>query len=71
MPRHPAWFHNLTANPDIVFGGIPMRAHVVEDEAERERLWALADRVLPAYAAYRERAAAAGRTIPLVQLTRA
>ena len=23
--RHPAWFHNLLAHPDVVFGGIPMR----------------------------------------------
>ena len=41
----------------------------VEDPTERERLWHLADQVFPAYAAYRRRAAAAGRQIPLVQLT--
>ena len=68
MPQHPAWFHNLRANPDVTFGGQPFRAEVVEDEAERARLWALADRVLPAYATYRERAARAGRTIPIVRL---
>lgn len=67
-PEHPAWFHNLRANPDVVFGGRPMRAVVVEDTAERARLWALADRVFPAFAIYRVRADAAGRTIPLVQL---
>jgi len=69
MDRHPAWFHNLVANPDIAFGGIPMRATVVEDEAERERIWVLADRVFPLYATYRREAAAANRTIPIVQLT--
>jgi deazaflavin-dependent oxidoreductase (nitroreductase family) len=68
MPKHPAWFHNLRAHPDVRFGGQPFRAEVVEEESERERLWQLADRVLPAYARYRERAAAAGRTIPIVQL---
>ncbi len=68
MPEHPAWFHNLRAHPDVTFGGRPFRAEVVEEESERDRLWRLADRVLPAYAAYRERAAQAGRTIPLVQL---
>ena len=68
-PHHPAWFHNLRANPDVLFGGIPMRAAVVEDEAERTRLWGLADQVFAGYATYRQEAAEAGRTIPIVQLT--
>jgi deazaflavin-dependent oxidoreductase (nitroreductase family) len=67
--KHPAWFHNLQANPDVAFGGIPMRAAVVGDEAERNRLWTLADRVFAPYAAYRREAARANRTIPIVQLT--
>ena len=69
LPEHPAWFHNLRADPDVALGGKPFRAHVVDDQAERERLWHLADKVFPAYAAYRERAADAGRKIPIVQLT--
>jgi len=68
-PEHPAWFHNVRASPDVLLGGVPFRAQVVEDEAERARLWALADRVFPPYAAYRERAGRAGRTIPIVRLT--
>lgn len=67
--RNPAWYHNLRANPDVIFGGIPMRAKVVNDEADRERLWVLADRVFPAYANYRRDAAKAHRTIPIVQLS--
>jgi deazaflavin-dependent oxidoreductase (nitroreductase family) len=67
--RHPAWFHNLRAHPDVTFGGIPMRATVVRDEGERERLWRLADRVFAPYATYRRDAAKAGRTIPIIQLT--
>jgi deazaflavin-dependent oxidoreductase (nitroreductase family) len=67
--RHPAWFHNLRAHPDVTFGGIPMRASVVSDEAERHRLWTLADRVFAPYATYRRDAAKANRTIPIVQLT--
>lgn len=68
--EHPAWFHNVKAHADEVrLGGVPFHAHVVEDETERARLWALADRVFPPYAAYRERAARTGRTIPLVQLS--
>ena len=69
LPEHPAWLHNLRADPDVVLGGQPFRAQVVEDEAERQRLWALADRVFPSYATYRARAAKANRTIPVVQLT--
>lgn len=67
--KDPAWFHNLRADPDVIFGGIPMRATAIEDEAERRRLWALADRVFAPYAAYRREAAKANRTIPIVQLT--
>ncbi len=68
LPSHPAWFHNLQAHPDVAFGGIPMRATVVVDEAERRRLWSLADRVFAPYAAYRREAAKADREIPIVQL---
>jgi deazaflavin-dependent oxidoreductase (nitroreductase family) len=68
-PHHPSWFHNLEADPDVSFGGIPMRATVVADEAERRRIWALADRVFAPYEAYRREAAKAERTIPIVQLT--
>jgi deazaflavin-dependent oxidoreductase (nitroreductase family) len=67
--RHPAWFHNLRAHPDVTFGGLPMRATVVEDEAARRRLWTLADRVFAPYATYRRDAAKANRTIPIVQLS--
>jgi deazaflavin-dependent oxidoreductase (nitroreductase family) len=67
--RHPAWFHNLRAHPDVTFGGIPMRATVIGDEAERRRLWTLADRVFAPYATYRREAARADRTIPIVQLS--
>ncbi len=66
--ENPAWFHNLRANPDVTFGGIPMTATVVDDEAERRRIWALADNVFPPYAAYRREAGEAGRSIPIVQL---
>jgi hypothetical protein len=46
-----------------------MRATVVTDEAERQRIWALADRAFPPYAKFRRQAAQANRTIPIVQLT--
>jgi deazaflavin-dependent oxidoreductase (nitroreductase family) len=66
MAEHPAWFHNARANPDVVFGGQPFRATVVAGD---ERLWRLADTVFPPYAVYRERAARADRTIPMLRLT--
>jgi hypothetical protein len=69
MASHPAWYHNAVADPDVSLGGRPFRAEVVTDEAERERLWELADRVFPPYASYRRRAAAAGRTIPILRLS--
>lgn len=67
---HPSWYHNLRAHPDVSFGGIPMRATVVDNDAERARLWILADRVFPAFANYRRDAAKLNRTIPIVQLAR-
>lgn len=67
-PRHPAWYHNLRANPDVTLGDLPMRATTVVDTGECQRLWELADRVFPAFARYRHDAARTHRTIPLVQL---
>lgn len=68
LPEHPAWFHNAVAHPQVQLNGLPFRAEVVDDEAERARLWHLADRIFPPYADYRARAAEAGRTIPLLHL---
>ena len=64
-PENPSWFYNARANPDVLFAGRPFRAEVIHDETERERLWALADRVLPAFARYRQTAT---RSIPILQL---
>jgi deazaflavin-dependent oxidoreductase (nitroreductase family) len=65
---HPAWYYNIRSHPDVIYGGLPFRAEVVEDESERQRLWQLADRVFPQFADYREAAGRAGRVIPIVQL---
>jgi deazaflavin-dependent oxidoreductase (nitroreductase family) len=67
--KDPAWSHNLRAHPDCRLGDEPFTAAVVEDEAARDRLWGLADRVYPGYADYRARAGRVGRTIPLFRLT--
>ena len=69
LPENPSWFYNARANPDVTLAGRPFRAEVIEDEAERARLWELSYRVLPAFARYQETAGRAGRTIPILQLT--
>jgi deazaflavin-dependent oxidoreductase (nitroreductase family) len=68
-PENPAWYYNLRRHPDVKFGGMPFRAEIVTDEAERRRLWELADRVFPPFADYRRWTAETGRVIPIVQLT--
>lgn len=67
-PENPAWYYNLRQDPDVVYAGLPFRAEIVQDEAERQRLWDLADRVFPPFAVYREWAGKTGRVIPIVQL---
>jgi deazaflavin-dependent oxidoreductase (nitroreductase family) len=67
--KHPAWFHNVKANPDVAVTlrgrRMPMRAAIAEGE-ERERLWAMACDNYSGYARYQTRAGA--RTIPVVAL---
>jgi F420H(2)-dependent quinone reductase len=68
-PKHPAWYHNLMANPDTtVQVGTERRAvHArVADAEERERLWPRAVKSYHGYADYQERSK--GREIPLVIL---
>jgi deazaflavin-dependent oxidoreductase (nitroreductase family) len=66
---HPAWFHNVRANPDVevTFDGRrrPMRARIAEGE-ERARLWAMAVDNYSGYATYARRAG--GRVIPVIAL---
>lgn len=71
--KHPAWYHNIRAHPRVQIskagGGEWRTASIVEDPAEQQRLWAMADTVFPLYANYRERAAAVNRTIPLIRIS--
>lgn len=67
-PEHPSWFYNARANPEVRLNGQPLKAEIVEEEAERARLWELADRVFPPFAGYRKSASRSGRTIPILQL---
>jgi F420H(2)-dependent quinone reductase len=68
LPDDPFWYQNALADTAVLFESRPFRAEPVEDEAEKKRLWALADRFYPPGVTYRRRAAQAGRTIPILQL---
>jgi F420H(2)-dependent quinone reductase len=67
-PRHPAWFHNLRANPDTTVqvgsGRRAVRARVATAE-ERARLW---PKVVGMYRGYRHYQRRTEREIPLVIL---
>lgn len=69
LPDNPHWYDNAIADPDVLFESQPYRAEPVEDQASRKQLWAHADRIHPASAIYRQRAAESGRTIPILRLT--
>ena len=68
-PKHPGWFHNLMAAPDVEIQvgreRIPVRARVAEDE-EHTKLWSRANGVNKGqYDAYQART---DRDIPVVVL---
>ena len=67
--KHPAWYHNLKAHPDVeveLRGGTrKVHARTAEGE-ERERIWKKAASVWPDYEAYARRAP--HRQIPVVVL---
>jgi len=69
QPTHPAWFHNLKANPDttIQIGSEirEVRARVATDE-ERDRLWPKFLAFYPGYEFFRRNTK--GREIPIVIL---
>jgi deazaflavin-dependent oxidoreductase (nitroreductase family) len=67
-PRHPAWYHNLRANPQVTVetGLMTYQAKAtVLDGEERDRLFARAAETDPGWAAYEDRS---GRTLPVVAL---
>jgi F420H(2)-dependent quinone reductase len=69
-PRHPAWFHNLMANPDteIQVGTERRKVHArTATPEERARLWPIAVDTYGGYAGYQKRT---DRVIPLVILER-
>jgi deazaflavin-dependent oxidoreductase (nitroreductase family) len=67
--KHPAWYHNVKAGPDVevtIDGDRrPMRAEIATG-AERGRLWAMACDNYTGFETYQQRAG--DRTIPVVAL---
>ncbi len=67
-PQHPAWYHNLLANPatTVQIGAERRQVHArVATPEERPRLWPMAVATYAGYAGYQERT---DREIPLVVL---
>jgi deazaflavin-dependent oxidoreductase (nitroreductase family) len=69
-PKHPAWYHNLVAHPDVTVEvgseTLPVRAAVLSGE-ERDRLYARQAGLRPAFAEYQAKTT---RRIPVVALER-
>jgi deazaflavin-dependent oxidoreductase (nitroreductase family) len=65
-PKHPLWYLNLTANPEVT---LQVQDRIVQGCArtatpeEKQRLWPVMAKIFPQYDAYQ---AKAGREIPLV-----
>ena len=69
-PKHPAWVHNMRANPRVKVLAPERTGQYVAREAEgeeRERLWELMNEVWPYYDEYATRTE---REIPVVVLER-
>ena len=69
-PHHPAWYHNLLANPEatVIFQGREGKFIALEATGEeRERLWKKAVDYYAGYVDYSKRTG--GRRIPIIVLT--
>jgi len=70
-PKHPQWYHNLKAGPDVVLiqdGPEPFEVEVRElDGEERAQWWERAVAAFPPYAEYQQRTQ---RRIPVFLATR-
>lgn len=67
-PKHPAWYHNLVAHPDVEIevGTRKLRATArVLEGAQREPIWEKQKVAMPGFAEYESKT---DRTIPVVVL---
>jgi deazaflavin-dependent oxidoreductase (nitroreductase family) len=70
-PRHPQWYFNLVAHPEVELQDGPEKHDFLAHEAtgaEREEWWARAVEAFPPYAEYQEKTS---RLIPVFVLERA
>lgn len=70
-PTNPAWFHNLSAHPEVTIedpdeGDVRVRAEVLEG-AERDDAWRLFEQMSDGFADYQRKTE---RIIPVVRLRR-
>jgi deazaflavin-dependent oxidoreductase (nitroreductase family) len=70
--KDPAWVHNVEVDPnvdiEVANDRFDATATIVDDDAERDRLWDDHVRALPWFADY---PAQTGRVIPMIRLRRA
>jgi deazaflavin-dependent oxidoreductase (nitroreductase family) len=74
-PKHPAWFGNIKANPEVEVEvanangteTFKARAHVVDNRAERDRLYEEMSKIWPSFKDYETKTE---RVIPVVILER-
>lgn len=70
--RHPAWYYNLTANPEAELTRHGETKPYIAEEvtgAEREAYWQQAIQLYAGYNNYKERTKESGRSIPIMRLT--
>lgn len=70
-PRHPDWYHNMVANPEVrvEFGADSYTARVIDTaDAERDRLFEQHAEAMPFFRQYQE--SAGDRIIPMLRLVR-
>ena len=69
-PTHPAWYHNIVANPKVTVelpgDRFEARAVVIAGDA-RERIWTEQKSRMPNFAEYEQKTT---RTIPVIELVR-
>ena len=65
-PKHPQWYYNLKASPDVEIRDKTevhaMQVREAEDPVERERLWEIAVKAFPPYQEYQNKT---DRLIPI------
>ena len=69
-PSHPAWYHNLVANPEVgvEYGPEEFKAQArIASEPERTELYEKMEKRMASFSKFKEKA---GRVIPVVTLTR-